>query len=383
MLIAVVLALPGVLCWAEEPVEKQTDQTGAKVQLAILLDTSSSMSGLIDQARTNLWKVVNRFIDSELAGKRPQLEVALLEYGAGRLSEEQGYTRLVVPLSSDLDKLYEELMALTAVGRPGGSLEHCGQIIDLAINKLEWSTSNRDLKCIFIAGNEEFTQGPVDFRAACRAAANRGVTISTIFCGDRAEGVRLLWEEAAKLADGSYLWIDQNEVAPPVATPQDKGLAELNEALNKTYLPYGRQELRQAATRRQLEGDAAAAALAPAASAERAQFKGSDLYRNESWDLVDAIRGKKVKLEDLNEDELPDALRKLTPEKRRQHVDELTRQRDNLQTEIEKLSQQRQQFLSDLAKQNADRRPAAEALGGALIEAVQDQAEKKDVRLKP
>src|SRR5438045_3476712 len=32
-----------------------------KIQMAVLLDTSNSMDGLIGQARTQLWKIVNEF----------------------------------------------------------------------------------------------------------------------------------------------------------------------------------------------------------------------------------------------------------------------------------------------------------------------------------
>ncbi len=41
------------------------------VQLAILLDTSNSMDGLIDQAKTQLWNVVNEFVRAaRTAGRR-------------------------------------------------------------------------------------------------------------------------------------------------------------------------------------------------------------------------------------------------------------------------------------------------------------------------
>jgi len=52
-----------------------------KIQLAILLDTSSSMDGLIDQARNQIWQVVNEFSTAKQNGLTPILEVALFEYG--------------------------------------------------------------------------------------------------------------------------------------------------------------------------------------------------------------------------------------------------------------------------------------------------------------
>lgn len=52
-----------------------------KIQLAILLDTSNSMDGLIDQARNQLWQVVNEFLEAKKNGLDPRLEVAIFEYG--------------------------------------------------------------------------------------------------------------------------------------------------------------------------------------------------------------------------------------------------------------------------------------------------------------
>jgi hypothetical protein len=48
-------------------------------QVALLLDTSNSMDGLIDQARSELWKVVNEFALAHRAGRPAGLEVALYE----------------------------------------------------------------------------------------------------------------------------------------------------------------------------------------------------------------------------------------------------------------------------------------------------------------
>ena len=360
--------------------EESEAQARPKIQIAIVLDTSSSMAGLIDQARVHLWAVVNQFIDADLGGQQPTLEVALLEYGAGRLDAASNYTRLVVPLTDDLDRVSEELMALTAVGRPGGSLEYCGQIIDIAVRKLQWDDSAKGLKCIFIAGNEAFTQGPVDYREACRASAERNVTVSTIYCGDRNEGVRLKWDQGASLADGTYFSIDHNRVAVAKPTPHDKDLARLNTELNSTYLPYGDRQRRLSVTARQVQQDAFAAELATEALAERARFKGSALYRNESWDVIDAVTSGRIKLADLKEDQLPEALQRIPADKRATHIEDFAKRRAQLQAEITNLSRKRDTFLA--AQREAERSGVKAGLNDALIEAVKEQAAKQDIKLK-
>jgi hypothetical protein len=67
-----------------------------RIQLAILLDTSNSMDGLIEQAKSQLWKVVNELARSKRAGKHPRLEVALFEYGNDGLPEAEGDRKSVV-----------------------------------------------------------------------------------------------------------------------------------------------------------------------------------------------------------------------------------------------------------------------------------------------
>ena len=75
------------------------------VQLAILLDTSGSMEGLIAQAKTQLWKIVNQFIAAKQGGKVPIVQVALYEYGNSGLSQDTQWIRQIQPLTRDLDKI--------------------------------------------------------------------------------------------------------------------------------------------------------------------------------------------------------------------------------------------------------------------------------------
>ena len=119
-----VLGLATAAVWAEE----KKEEPAPKIQMAILLDTSNSMDGLINQARTQLWKVVNEFTTIKLAGKTPKLEVALYEYGNNGIPQKDGYIRQVVPLTTDLDRVSEAMFAL----KTNGGDEYCGQVIQVA-----------------------------------------------------------------------------------------------------------------------------------------------------------------------------------------------------------------------------------------------------------
>ncbi|HRK32706.1 MAG TPA: hypothetical protein PLD59_16700, partial [Tepidisphaeraceae bacterium] len=140
-----------------------------RVQIALLLDTSNSMDGLIFQARTQLWTIVNELSRAKRDGHRPRLEVALYEYGNNRLSPGEGYIRLVSGFTDDLDLISERLWQLTT----NGGSEFCGHVIKNSVEELAWSDSPKTYKAIFIAGNEPFTQGEVDYRDAVARAVGK------------------------------------------------------------------------------------------------------------------------------------------------------------------------------------------------------------------
>ena len=126
--------------------------------------------------------IPNEFINAKQNGQRPDLQVALYEYGKSSLSAREGYIRQIQPLTTDLDKISEELFKL----KTNGGEEYCGWVIQAATENLAWSKGANDFKAIFIAGNEPFTQGPVAYAQACKAAIEKGIIINTIHCGAQA-----------------------------------------------------------------------------------------------------------------------------------------------------------------------------------------------------
>ena len=342
------------------------DEAPPQIQIALLLDTSTSMNGLIAQAKTQLWKVVNEFIPARRDGRQPELRVALFEYGNSGLPASEGHIRLVTPLTDDLDKVSEELFALTT----NGGSEYCGQVIQVATNRLDWSPSSDDLKLVFIAGNEPFTQGGVDYRAACRAAVSKGIVVNTIFCGNLAEGERTNWKDGAVLADGEYVSIEQNRTVAHIAAPQDDEIARLGGEINNTYIPYG--EYGAAGQARQTAQDANVAATGVGNTVQRAVTKGSANYSNQAWDLVDGVKNGVAKLEDVKPEALPEEMRSMSLEQRQAHVTEKTRQRAELQKQIQTLNQQRKQFVAAKMKELAE--SGQDTLDSAVIKICRKQA---------
>jgi hypothetical protein len=372
------LALAAALLTPGMAQAKSAEEAAPKkplIQIALLLDTSNSMDGLIAQAKTQLWKIVNEFIAAKRDGVAPELQVALYEYGNDGIPRGEGHIRMVVPLSTDLDKVSEELFAL----KTNGGHEFCGAVIQAAVDGLGWSKDANDLKAIFIAGNEPFTQGQVHYSNACKGAIAKGIVVNTIHCGPYAKGVEGKWKEGALLADGSYMHIDQDRTIHHVSAPQDKKIAELGAALNRTYLAYGAKG--QAGVANQTAQDANAAAMSLGSIVQRSVTKSSKYYTNDAWDLVDAVRQGKVKLDEVKEEQLPEELRKMTVAERRKAIEAKAAERTRIQKEIQELNEARKKHVAaELKKQAAA--AGAESLDSAMIKSLRKQAEAKKFDLK-
>lgn len=364
------LALPvGQSVIAKENSETATAKNQV-IMLALLLDTSNSMDGLIDQAKSQLWKIVNELAAARCGdGTQPTIKIALYEYGNDGLPSSEGYIRMVSPLTNDLDMISEKLFSL----RTNGGNEFCGQVIRTSLNQLAWSSSQADLKLIFIAGNEPFTQGSVPFREACSLAKEKGVVVNTIFCGSFDEGVGTDWKSGADLTGGTYMSIEQNRKTVYIATPYDDKIAQMNDRLNNTYVYYGsagsyKKELQSAQ-------DQNAERYGQANKVDRAVSKSSHAYVNSSWDLVDASKDDEKVMSKLKEEELPSEMKNMSVDQRKEYVKEKAEERLKIQKEIQTLNKQRQEYIqSHTAKESKE-----EMLDAALLKAIKEQGKARNL----
>ena len=349
--------------------EKKIIKDPSKIQLAILLDTSNSMDGLIDQTRNQLWQIVNEFSKAEKNGRKPILEVSVYEYGNSDLPASEGHVKRITHLTRELDEVSEALFGLDT----NGGNEFCGYVISDAVKQLEWSDSSADIKTIFIAGNEPFTQGPVPYQEAISTAMKEGITVNTIFAGNYQEGINGGWLEGSKLASGYYMSIDHNSKIAHIEAPQDELINKLNQALNDTYIPYGKDGTSK--LMRQKAQDVKSEEVAPSLLAKRAVSKASSFYNNSQWDLVDAVESGEADLENLNEKDLPESLKGMDKDERINYVKEKTAERKSLKAEIAKLAKDRDEYITAEKKKLAEKE--VDTVGDVISETVRKQGQSK------
>ena len=351
-----------------EPTPADPSPKEALVQIAVLLDTSNSMDGLIEQAKSQLWKIVNEFNDARQDDKVPVVQVALYEYGNNGLSVASNYIRQILPFTRDLDRVSEQLFKLTT----NGGDEYCGAVMRHALDSLEWKPSAKVYKAIFIAGNEPFTQGPIEPNEVCRDAIGRGIVVNTIHCGDRGQGEQGGWRTGSALAEGKFLTIDQDKAIVHIPAPQDDAISKLSIELNNTYISYGKDGARGVANQAAQDTNASAYKNA-GAEVQRAVTKASANYKNSTWDLVDACKKDGVKLESIAEEELPAELQALSQTELKKVIDEKAAERTRIQAEIKTLNEQRERFVAAKKKEAS----AGQTLDEAIVTAVREQAAEK------
>ena len=353
-----------------ELTESRTPVNGSQrrcIDLVICLDTSGSMSGLIESAKQKLWAIVS---DLALAEPTPDLRVALLSYGNNGYNPEEGWVRVDSDLTSDLDLISQLLFSF----RTNGGTEYVGRVLQAAVRQLDWVPSNDALKLIIVAGNESADQDQeAPFRDVCRDAIAGGIMVNSIYCGPPTDAIAAGWREIAQRADGHFASIDHNNGTVVVGTPFDSRLAELSTSLNTTYVPYGAYGREGRAN--QVAQDANAQSLNPEAAAARAATKGGKMYRNAFWDLVDASRDVGFDLADIRDEDLPENMQAMTLEARQAYINDMIAQRQAIQEEIRTVAQQRQDYITqELKNRGLDE---SESFDAAVRRAVREQAASK------
>ncbi len=338
------------------------------IQLALLLDTSGSMDGLIEQAKSQLWKIVNELATTKKDGKSVELQVALFEYGKQSIPADEGYLRNIIPFTQDLDKISDELFKL----KTNGGEEYCGRVILNAVNNLQWNKSNDQLKIIFIAGNEPFTQGNIDYKTACKKAVKNGIVVNTIFCGNYDEGIQTMWKAGADISDGKYMNIDHNADIVHIDAPQDAEIIKLGQQLNKTYIAFGK--IGKEKKEMQSEQDANSMSVSNEVMVQRSVTKSGGQYKNSTWDLVDAKKDGTLKIEDLKDEELPDEMKKMSVQERKTYIEKKEKEREQIQIKINKLNDERSKYVAQKMLENKNEN----TLDAVMIKTIREQAKQKN-----
>jgi hypothetical protein len=334
------------------------------------------MDGLIEQAKAQLWTMVNVMGKAKCNGETPQIEIALYEYGRDNNDLRKGYVKQITPFTSDLDDLSQKLFKLTT----NGGQEFCGYVIHTSLNELNWDTTSSNYKVIFISGNEDFLQGNISYTLACTEAKKKGVIVNTIYCGDRLQGIKEHWNLLGECGNGSFTNINSDAKPEDIPTPYDSTLITLNYKLNGTYLSYGYM----GRSKKELQGamDVANTTINSYAGVNRFVSKASPTYNNSSWDLVDAKADDKKILDKVDLKTLPDSLQKKNKAELEAIVNQKSNERSVIQKEIQDINKKREAFIAEEKIKKAKAGNNSQTLESEVERIIRQQATRFNMKIE-
>ena len=340
-----------------------------RIEVCFVLDTTGSMGGLLEGAKQKIWSIANEMIS---AHPTPELKLGLIGYR----DRGDDYVVKSFGLTDDIDAIYGHLREFQA-GGGGDAPESVNEALAEAIHKMPWSSDKKVLKIIFLVGDApphmDYPNGP-KYPDLCREAAKKDLIINTIQCGEMAE-TKPIWQEIAKLSEGSYVGISQSGNVAVISTPMDKELSRLNERIGATLIPYGDSTLQA-----EVHAKYAAAKSAPvAAMADRLTYNSKTGRAVQGrGELVDALNNSTLKLDEIDHKQLPAELQKLDRSELQQRIATARDERADLQKQIVELSKKREAYI-----QSENKRLAAEGKGDAFDQKVGEtlraQAAKKGI----
>ena len=352
-----------------------------RVEVCFVLDTTGSMSGLIEGAKQKIWGIAN---DIVAAKPTPEVRFGLVGYR----DRGDDYITKRVELTDDLDAVHAKLKEFNAAGG-GDTPESVSEALDEAVEKIEWSKDKSVLKIIYLVGDappHEYKDGK-DWRKACEAAVKRDLIINTVQCGGDPNTTEV-WKAIASRGEGEFVAIPQDGAVAVIATPQDKELAELSIKLGDTLIAYGNKMQREQLLSKQSDADAsvggavgvaAASAATKSNVAERASYnlKSGKVVQGEG-ELLDALKDGKLKIASVKKDELPEELRKLSDEEFKAVVAKKQTERDGIQKQIAALSKQRDAFIAT-ERARLTKEKKTDGFDEQVSKSLRKQAEKKGI----
>ncbi len=339
-----------------------------RIEVVFILDTTSSMSGLIQAAKEKIWSIATTMASAE---QQPDVRMGLVAYR----DRGDAYVTRVFDLSTDLDSMYAQLMDFRAEGGGDGP-ESVNQALYDAINKISWSPDDGVYRVAFLVGDAPPHMdyvNDVKYPVTLAEARRRGIVVNTIQSGEW-QLTRPTWRDIAALGAGEYFHVEDSGNAVAVATPFDERLSKLAEQLEETRLFYGDAEDRLAQQRKLEAGAKLREKASTEALARRSTYNATKAGKKNllgDSELVDAITSGRVELDDIDRDNLPASIAPLAPAEQLEVIRQKADERARLEQEIESLSEYRNAYI----KERVDAAGGAEdSLDEKIYRAVKDQA---------
>ena len=351
------------------PITQHITKARPKVDVVFVLDTTGSMGGLIQTAKEKIWSIASTMASAQ---PTPEIRVGLVAFR----DRGDAYVTRIVDLSSDLDSVYAKLMDFQADGGGDGP-ESVNKALYDAVHNMSWSQGEQTYQVVFLVGDAppHMDYNEVRYPEIVAAAFDKGIVVNTIQCGDIPMTVGP-WTQIANLGHGNFFQVEQAGGAVAFTTPYDDEIAALSAKLDDTRLYYGDEEDKRKMSLKVAATDKLNAFASLASRARRGIFNaavGGDANLLGENELVDSVANGSVSLDDIEADELPEALKPMAREEQEAYVARLAGERQDLKKEIQKLSEDRDGYLRTKVDEAGGLK---DSLDQQIYEAVKEQGGK-------
>lgn len=314
------------------------------VEVAFVLDTTGSMSGLIEGAKRKIWSIATAIVDD---WPDADIRIGLVAYR----DIGDDYVTRKVDLTTDIQDVYAKLLELQARG--GGDWpESVNEALDVAVNKLNWSEGRDAHRIVFLVGDApphmDYAQD-TKYPVTLAKARQKDIIVNAVQAGDARDTERV-WHDIAQQGDGRYIPIPQDG-GPIVVieTPYDQDVIILQEQINKTVIPYGPPPM-QRRTEEKARQLSSVAAAAPASASDMASYINKRAARSTEavtgGDLVSDVSSGRKKLDEVKDEELPASLQALPAPQRAAKLEAELQTRKALNEKLAALVKQRDAYLA-------------------------------------
>lgn len=352
------------------PIENQVQSGSPIIDVVFVLDTTSSMSGLIQTAKEKIWSIATTMSSAQ---QTPEIRIGLV----GFRDRGDDYVTQLIDLSSDIDSVYASLMGFEAAGGGDGP-ESVNQALYEAVHKMSWSQNSNAYQTVFLVGDAPphmDYKNDVQYPDTLAEAKRRGIVVNAIQSGDMPQTASF-WQSIAQIGGGRYLQVGQAGGSVAVATPYDAEMAELAAQLDDTRLYYGSSDEQARMKAKTDASDKLKSESSVSALARRGAFNATASGRKNllgEQELVDAVSSGSVALEDIEADALPSSISALEPLERKNVIAEIAIQRNEIQTRLTELSEERSEYIETEVSKDSD---AHETLDHQLFDTIREQAAK-------
>ena len=275
-----------------DPLSQAPTRRGRRVELVFALDTTGSMSGLIEGAKQKIWSLASFVAQGQ---PTPDLRVGLIGYR----DVGDAYVTKVFDLDDDLDRVYRRLRALPRrrrrrrAGARGARAGRIGaqDVVEPAPGGREGHLPGRRRPAA------HRLPGRLRLRARGARGGRKGIQLHTIQCGtDHEAEVRVAEDRVAGRRPVHGDPPGRRHAGGALALRRRAGAA-LHDKLGKTAIGYGAGAPAVAAARATAE-----AAPAPVKAARAGFMAKNKRAVGGEGDLVESVASGRVKLADVQGD---------------------------------------------------------------------------------